>query len=224
MPFACLICVDSLVYLIAEMEIALDLDPIGEVDEGVRMLLHRIHKGGNVPAVDDGDDHVVFFAGVHTPAIYDGGAVLVLVEDLIADLFRILCDDLDFQSIALFSQDRRYRPLKHKDLYHGKQDACQVPVNKVGAGDDAVADDADDSLHIQIRLFLVYKACDDVNAAGGTADLQHERSGDTQSNAGKNSGNQSVADSVYLLQSCGDEGIKVYVFQNNNTEGIQQDK
>ena len=46
-------------------EVAVDAHQLAVVGEGVRMALHDLQKGGDLPQIDDGDDHAAFAVGIH---------------------------------------------------------------------------------------------------------------------------------------------------------------
>ena len=112
-------------------EIAHDLADLAHDGEGVGIALDDLGQQGYLIVVHHAHDDVHFPAVVHALGGEDGGRVVELLDDLLADLLRVVGDDL--------------KP-------HGAAAVFQEPLRHIGGG-EAVEDAQKHRLH----LVIIYK-------------------------------------------------------------------
>ena len=159
-------------------EVAFDAFDFGVVDEGVGVVFEDFQKLGNLTAVDDGDDGGGGFACEHTVGVHDGGAVFELLGDVPTEGVGVLGDDMECHGVTVVAEQKAYAFFKDVHLHDGEEHASQVAVNEIGAADDDIAHDTDDTFNIHVAVFFVEHGGNDIGAACGKPKANHNARAD----------------------------------------------
>ena len=154
-------------------KVAFDTFDFGVVNEGIGMVFENPQELGNLAAVNDRDDGGGGFPCEHPVGVHDGGTVLELFGNVLAEGIGIFGDNVEGHGITVIAEQQPNAFFKDIHLNDGKQHASQIPIYEIRAANDDIAHNTDETFNVHMAIFFMKHRGDNVGAAGRKAQANH---------------------------------------------------